>query len=56
MGYQEDCYVKIYKSIRELGIEEKFYLQIDKMKHQPKHKYKTTYEKWNYAYDKILQL
>jgi hypothetical protein len=41
--------------VREKGVSEDFYKQLDKMKFQDHHKYKTVRQTWEYAYDKIVK-
>jgi hypothetical protein len=43
----------MYINVKERGISEAFYKQLDKMKFQDKHKYKTIRDHWEYAFDKI---
>jgi len=54
MANSEDFYYEIYTIVHNKGIHEKFYKQLDKMKFQDKHKYKTNRDLWEYAYRKIL--
>ena len=54
MRSDEDFFYDVYLKVREKGIAEDFYKQLDKMKFQDHHKYKTVRETWEYAYKKIL--
>lgn len=53
MASCEDFFYEIYSSVREKGISEAFYNQLDKMKFQDKHRYKSVRDHWEYAYKKI---
>lgn len=53
MGLCEDFYYDIYNEIHSKGVSKEFYLQLDKMKFQDKHRYKSVKERWEYAYNKI---
>ena len=54
MGQYEDTFYEIYTQIEERGIKDEFYKQLDKMKHQEKHKYKSVRDLWEYAYKRIV--
>ena len=49
----EDTMYAIHTELTESGLWEKFYKQIKKMETQPKHKWKTVCESWEYAFNKI---
>mgnify|MGYP003625481197 CR=1 FL=1 len=49
MSYSEDVLNEVFEEVRELGIRIEFDLQLAKMKLQDKHKFKRSYEKWEYA-------
>ena len=49
----EDVFYEIYQEVHSQGQEEQFYKQLEKMKHQDKHKYKCVKDHWEYAYGKI---
>ena len=49
----EDTMYVIYKEVERLGLRERFNKQIKKMDTQPKHKWKTVCESWEYAFNKI---
>lgn len=53
MGHYEDAFYEIYDSVQEKGLSENFNQQLSKMSTQDKHKYKTTKERWEYAYQKV---
>lgn len=54
MGFNsEDRLLEVYNEIDKLNLFHNFYLQIDKMQKQPKHKYKTIPEKWEYALHRV---
>ena len=49
MGHYEDAIMDIFLEIENMGLEEKFYQQLSKMKSQNKHKYKSVKDNWEYA-------
>jgi len=49
----EDRLLEVYDEVNKLNLFPIFYLQIDKMQTQPKHKYKTVPERWEYALNRI---
>jgi hypothetical protein len=53
MGQYEDTFYEIYQEVDKKGLRDKFYNQLDKMKHQDKHKYKSVKDHWEYAYKRI---
>ena len=53
MGHYEDAYYEIYNKVTEKGIISVRYNQLKKMERQDKHKYKSTKERWEYAYNRI---
>ena len=53
MGHYEDSYFEIYQAIRNKNVKDKFDEQLEKMRHQPKHKFKTPKEMWEYAYARV---
>lgn len=53
MGHYEDAYYEIYNKVTKKGIKDKFDNQLKKMESQDKHKYKSTKERWEYAYTRI---
>ena len=55
MGHSEEFFYEVYMEVREKGVSEDFYKQLDKMKFQDHHKYKTVRQTWEYAYDKIVK-
>ena len=50
----EDTMYAIHTELTESGLWDKFNKQMKKMETQPKHKWKTVCESWEYAYNKIL--
>ena len=55
MASNEDFFYEIYNSVKERGVSDSFYKQLDKMKLQDKHKYKSVRDHWEYAYNKITK-
>ena len=53
MGHSEEFFYEVYMDVREKGVSEDFYKQLDKMKFQDHHKYKSVKETWEYAYKKL---
>lgn len=53
MSGHEDTFYEIYQEVHSSGQEEVFYKQLEKMKTQDKHKYKSIKSHWEYAYGKI---
>lgn len=53
MGHYEDAFYEIYSEVKEKKLKEKFDLQLKKMEKQDKHKFKSTKERWEYAYSRI---
>ena len=51
----EDTMYYIHTELTESGLWPQFNKQIKKMDTQPKHKWKTVCEKWEYALHKIKQ-
>ena len=49
----EDTMYAIHTELTESGLWDKFNKQIKKMETQPKHKWKTPAEKWEYALKRI---
>ena len=49
----EDTMYEIYNEVEKLGLRKKFDKQLKKMQKQPKHKWKTVCESWEYAFNKI---
>ena len=54
MGHWEDIFWEITESINKKGLKKEFDAQLEKMKHQDKHKYKETRDKWQYAHNKVV--
>ena len=53
--WQEDVLYEITMSVNQKGLEKEFNKQLKKMRTQPKHKWKTISEKYEYAYRKIIK-
>jgi len=51
----EDTMYAIHTQLTESGLWSKFNKQLKKMSTQPKHKYKTSCESWEYAFYKITK-
>ena len=51
----EDTMYEIHTEVTQSGFKEKFDNQLKKMLKQPKHKYKTVCEKWEYALRRIKE-
>ena len=49
----EDTMYAIHTELTQIGLKDKFDKQLQKMLKQPKHKWKTPVEKWEYAYNKV---
>jgi hypothetical protein len=53
MGHYEDTIYFIYEEVEKMGLRRKFDSQMKRMSGQPKHKYKTMSEKFEYAFNRI---
>ena len=51
----EDTMYEIHTELTQSGLWDKFNKQIKKMDTQPKHKWKTVCEKWEYALHRIKE-
>ena len=51
----EDFWWDTHNELEKLGLQKKFNKQIEKMKHQEKHKYKDVCERWEYALKRIKE-
>lgn len=51
--HHEDIMYEIYEEVHNSGLKDEFYTQLDRMKHQDKHRYKNMVEKWEYALYRI---
>ena len=51
----EDFWWDTHNELEKLGLQKKFNKQIEKMKHQEKHKYKDTRQIWEYALNKVKE-
>ena len=52
-SHQEDTMYEIHTKVTESGLWDKFSAQLKKMQNQDKHKYKTSSERWEYAFNKV---
>lgn len=50
---QEDTLVYIHTEVTQSNLWPEFNAQLEKMSSQPKHKWKTTAERWEYALSKV---
>jgi hypothetical protein len=50
---QEDTLVYIHTEVTQSNLWTEFNAQLKKMSYQPKHKWKTTAERWEYALSKV---
>ena len=51
----EDTMYEIYTELTESKLWDKFNKQLKKMNTQPKHKWKTAVERWEYALNRIKE-
>mgnify|MGYP003136754345 CR=1 FL=1 len=51
----EDTMYEIHTELTESGLWPKFNKQLKKMSTQPKHKWKTAVERWEYALNRIKE-
>ena len=56
MGHYEDSYFEIYQDVKDKGVKIEFEEQLEKMRFQPKHKFKTPKEMWEYADTRVVNL
>ena len=56
MGHWEDIFWEVTKSIQEKGLQKEFDAQLEKMRHQDKHRYKDVRDRWSYAHEKVTKL
>ena len=56
MGHYEDFWYEMTESIDKLGLKKEFDAQLNKMRHQDKHRYKESRDRWQYAYNKVTKL
>ena len=49
----EDTLYEIHTEVTQSGLKSKFNKQLKKMRAQSKHKYKTSSERWEYAFNKV---
>jgi len=55
MGQYEDLFYEIYEELRNRDLSDEFNKQISKMEFQDKHKHKSVKEKWEYAFNKVIE-
>lgn len=55
MGQYEDLFYEIYDEVNSSNLTEEFNTQIYKMEFQDKHRHKSVKEKWEYAFNKIIE-
>ena len=55
MGYSEDYIYEIFEDLEKKELKDSFHNQLNKMKWQDKHKYKTPKEKYEYAFKKVTK-
>jgi len=55
VGYSEDYIYEIFEDLEKKDLKDSFHNQLNKMKWQDKHKYKTPKEKYEYAYKKVVK-
>ena len=51
--HTEDIMYEIHTALTESKLWDEFNAQLKKMRSQNKHKYKTSSERWEYAYNKV---
>ncbi len=54
MGNYEDLFWEVDEKLSELGLKKEFNNQLLKMKGQDKHKYKSFKDKYEYAFNKVV--
>lgn len=55
MGNYEDAIYLIFEELENKNLKNEFYKQLDKMKFQEKHRYKSPKDKYEYAFDKVIK-
>ena len=53
MGYQEDKFYEMSMSIKNNKLEEQFFKNLKSLESKPKHKHKSVWDKWEYAFEKL---
>ena len=53
MGQSDDYIYEIFEALEKRKIKKEFFNQLEKMKWQQKHRYKTPKEIYEYAYNKV---
>lgn len=55
MGNYEDTIYLIFEELENKNLKNEFYKQLEKMKFQEKHRYKSPKDKYEYAFDKVIK-
>lgn len=55
MGNYEDAIYLIFEELENKNLKNEFYKQLEKMKFQEKHRYKSPKDKYEYAFDKVIK-
>lgn len=55
MGNYEDTIYLIFEELENKNLKNEFYKQLQKMKFQEKHRYKSPKDKYEYAFDKVIK-
>ena len=50
---EEDTLYEVHTEVTKSGLWDEFNAQLKKMRSQNKHKYKTSSERWEYAFNKV---
>ena len=53
MGYQEDKFYEMTMFIKNNKLEEQFFKNLKSLESKPKHKHKSVWDKWEYAFEKL---
>ena len=54
MGQSEDYIYEIFETLEKKNLKTSFFNQLEKMKWQDKHRYKPLKERYEYAFNKIV--
>ena len=54
MGQSEDYIYEIFETLEKRNLKTSFFNQLEKMKWQDKHRYKPLKERYEYAFNKIV--
>lgn len=55
MGQYDDFIYEVFKVLEEKQLKQKFFDQLDRMKWQDKHRYKSVRQLHEYAYNKVIK-